>query len=120
MHTTNLYSWLTREVDPDGRVHSIKYFDTNGNPALYGSQYAEARFTYDLAGRETSVRYYDRAGNLCTCLRGYAVKTTAYNELGNIVEEAYFDTEENPVNTTMGYARALYTQRRPGTRQPSV
>ena len=108
VHTSYQYSWLSREVDPDGRVLSIKYFDTDGNPALYANQYAEARFTYDLAGRETSVRYYDRAGNLCLCQRGYAVKTTAYNELGNVVEEAYFDTEENPVNTTMGYARAVY------------
>lgn len=108
VHTSGLYSWLSRDVDPDGRVLSVKYFGISGEPVSYANQYAEIRYTYDLAGRETSIAYYDRAGNMTLCNRGYAKKTTAYNQLGNVTEEAFYDVEENLVDTTMGYAIAKY------------
>ncbi|MBR4331500.1 MAG: hypothetical protein IKP72_02360 [Clostridia bacterium] len=88
---------------------SIKYFDASGNPVLYANDYAEIRYTYDLAGRETSVSYYDRGGSLKARRLGYAKKTTAYNSLGNVTEIAYFDTEGNLTNTTMNYAFVEYT-----------
>ena len=103
------YSFLTREVDADGRVLSVKYFDVSGNPTTYQNQYAEIRYQYDLAGREVDIRYYDRAGNPVATVRGYARKTTEYNSLGNVTEEAYYDTEDNLTDTAMGYAVARFT-----------
>ena len=109
IHSSYQYSWLKREVDSDGKVLSIKYFDTAGLPAFYAGDYAEIRFTYDLAARQTSVSFYDKAGNPCTCLKGYAKKTVAYNTLGNVTEEAYYDTEGNLTDTRMKYAKVVYT-----------
>ena len=104
-----MYSSLTREVDPDGKVLSIKYYNISGSPVLYANDYAEVRYTYDLAGRQTSASYYDLVGNLKLRKQGYAKKTTVYNEMGNVIEEAYYDTEDNLTDTTMKYAVALYT-----------
>ena len=87
----------------------MKYFDTEGLPTFYAGEYAEVRYTYDLAGRETSVSYFDKAGNPCICIRGYAKKTVAYNELGNVTEEAYYDVEDNLTDTKMNYAKVVYT-----------
>ena len=109
IHTRDLYSWLRREVDPDGKILSEKYFDTAGNPTSFSGEYAEVRYTYDLAGRETSVSYFDKAVNPCTCLSGYAKVTMAYNTLGNVIEEAYYDTEGNLTDTIMKYAKVVYT-----------
>ena len=109
IHTTGRYSRLTREVEADGRVLSVSYWDASGEPVLYQNDYAVIRYEYDLAGRETSRSFYDRAGNLSASSRAYARKTTAYNELGNVTEEAYYDTEGNLTDTTMGYAKAVYT-----------
>ena len=109
IHSKNLYSWLKREVDPDGKMLSIKYYDTAGLPTFFAGEFSEARFTYDLAGRQTSVSYFDKAGNPCLCLRGYSKKTTAYNAIGNVTEEAYYDTEYNLTDTKMKYAKVVYT-----------
>jgi len=109
IHIDDQYSWLHREVDPDGRVLSIRYFDTLGVTTFFSGQYAQARYTYDLAGRETSVSYYDRGEHLCVCQRGYAIKKTVYNEFGNVTQESYYDTRENLTDTTSGYATVLYT-----------
>ena len=109
IHINGQYSWLKREVDPDGKILSVKYFDTTGQPTLYAGEYAEIRYTYDLAGRETSISFFDKGGNPCSCLRGYAKTTMAYNALGNVTEEAYYDTEGNLTDTRMKYAKVVYT-----------
>ena len=109
IHITGMYSWLKRDVDPDGKVLSVKYYDVSGLPAFYAGEYAEIRYTYDLAGRETSMSFFDKAGNPCTGLRGFAKATMTYNELGNVTEEAYYDTEGNLTDTKMKYAKVVYT-----------
>ena len=108
IHSTGRYSILRRKVNEDGKVLSVTFYDTEDQPTTYNNNYAEVRYTYDLAGRQTSVSYYDRNGSLSANLRGYAKKTTAYDSLGNVTREAYYDVNDRLTNNAEGYAIALY------------
>ena len=100
---------MTREVDENGRVLAVRFFDEQGRPTFYASDYAEARYVYDLAGRQTEVSYFDTQGKPMMVRRGYARMTTEYNTLGLKTEECYYDVDGNLVDTQMGYAKEVST-----------
>ena len=109
LHKAGLYSSMTREVDENGRVTAVHFYDEQGKPTYYANDYAEAHYTYDLAGRQIEVSYFDKEGKPMAVRRGFAKKTTTYNTLGLMTEEAYYDVDNNLVDITAGYAKAVYT-----------
>ena len=83
--------------DQDGRLESVSYLDTEGNPVLCADGYAGYRDERNEAGFTVRRIYLGADGLPAETSGGYSETQYQYDETGNLIYEQHFNIDGNPV-----------------------
>ena len=115
MNSRTGYAYVVRDIDEDGRVYYVAFYDENLDPIETEQGYAFVSRDYNESGKVIMESYFDINGDL-TILpgAGYAAVTYEYDDQGLVSAERYFGVDGTRTllsNGVSGYKAVNYNRK---------
>ena len=103
MNSRTGFAYVVRDVDEDGLIYYVAYYDENLDPIEVEQGYAFVSRDYNENGKVIMESYFDVDGNL-TILpsAGYAAVTYEYDDQGLVSAERYFGPDGSRTRLSNG------------------
>ena len=102
--------WATERITwRDGLAESLRYYSSDGRPAVSVDGFHEVRYRLDERGDIVEAAFFGPGGEAVSCADGFHRRSHEYDERGGLLAVSFYDEGGGPAADVTGAARIRWS-----------